>query len=324
MYHGFTEKNIHTGIENYGDKHINSKTFSDQIKYLKNHYNILSLNELVQHYKKRTNIPKNSVVITMDDGYRSNWTIAYPILRKFNVPATIFITTDFVDKAKHLWVDRLEYAIEKSLSDKIVLRIADNTFEYSLQDTQSKIEACKDIKQRLKVLEEDDKEKFLIKIEKIIGREFIKVNAPSIYQPLRWKEISKMSANGLILIGSHTCSHAILSRCTRVKLNDEIVLSKKVLEEKTGKKCDHFCYPNGEKGDFDEITKDCLRKAGFFSALTTITGMNDDSSDVFELKRLYIRNGISHTEFIMTLSGVIRVFEMTKKISLRIFYKYRK
>lgn len=90
-YHSFT-KNEST------DYQINIKEFEKQLDYLVTHnYSVISLTELTEGLRNGQ-LPPKPVIITIDDGYKSTYTLAYPILKKYNFPATLFIYTDFIEK----------------------------------------------------------------------------------------------------------------------------------------------------------------------------------------------------------------------------------
>lgn len=73
-----------------------------------NGYNVISLNELYQYYTEGTPIPKNSVVITFDDGYENNYVYAYPILKEFGYKATIFVITSKINETGYMTTDQLK------------------------------------------------------------------------------------------------------------------------------------------------------------------------------------------------------------------------
>ena len=83
--------------------------FDKQMQYLSKVYNPISLDQMAQHIQNGTSLPSKAVAVTFDDGYRDNYENAYPILRKYNIPATFFLTTGFIgtgqipkwDKAYH-------------------------------------------------------------------------------------------------------------------------------------------------------------------------------------------------------------------------------
>ena len=74
--------------------------FENQLRYLSKTYTFLSLDTLVRYIKKNRQLPNKVAVITFDDGYKDNYTYAFPILKKYNVPATIFLTTGYLNNGK--------------------------------------------------------------------------------------------------------------------------------------------------------------------------------------------------------------------------------
>ena len=80
---------------------VTPENFARQMEYIKNKgYNVISLNELVEGIKNNRNFRHNTVVITIDDGYRDSYTYAYPILKNYNFPAIIFIIANFIDRKR--------------------------------------------------------------------------------------------------------------------------------------------------------------------------------------------------------------------------------
>ena len=93
MYHRF-------GYDG-GSLFVTPENFARQMNYLKNNgYEVISLDELVCGIKNDKKFKHKTVVITIDDGYKDNYTYAYPILKKYGLPATIFIMADFIGKDK--------------------------------------------------------------------------------------------------------------------------------------------------------------------------------------------------------------------------------
>ncbi|MCB2295571.1 polysaccharide deacetylase family protein [Clostridium algoriphilum] len=102
---------------------ISKENFRNQMKYLKyNNYTTLTLDELYSYMKENKNLPNKSIVITFDDGYKDNYTNAYPILKEFNLKATVFVITNAIDKDKnYLTSDEIK------LMDKNNVRIESHT-----------------------------------------------------------------------------------------------------------------------------------------------------------------------------------------------------
>lgn len=85
---------------------VNEKAFEEQMKYLrKNDYHVITLDTFFDFLDLKRPIPRKSVVITADDGWRSFYEIAYPILKKYGYPATMFVYTDFISNNSRLQLD---------------------------------------------------------------------------------------------------------------------------------------------------------------------------------------------------------------------------
>src|SRR5438477_1528660 len=80
--------------------------FEQHMRFLSRCYRVMPLMELVER-NRRGDIPHRAVAITFDDGYRDNYQYAFPILKKYGLPATIFVTTGAIETGKLLWHDRI-------------------------------------------------------------------------------------------------------------------------------------------------------------------------------------------------------------------------
>ena len=270
------------------------------------------------YYGRKDPLPDYSLVMTMDDGSESNYALAFPLLRERNLPAAIFVTTDFVDRGAWLWVDRLEYAINQKKSSRLKLKIVGEDFSFDLSDPSLKKSAEAAIRARLKTVSQEVREEVLQTLERELGAKLSAgKDVPGIYRPLSWPEIREMIQSGLISFGSHSASHPILSRLSDAALKKEVETSKQAIEEKAGVPCLFFCYPNGREGDFNQKTKEALQASGYTAAFTTVEGMNDAESDVFELKRVGVYD--DSVEFIMTLSGVVTFLSRLKQAVRRLW-----
>jgi peptidoglycan/xylan/chitin deacetylase (PgdA/CDA1 family) len=101
---------------------------------------------------------------------------------------------------------------------------------------------------------------------------------------LNWTEAREMGKNG-VAFGAHTVTHPVLSHCKTEDVETEIVESKRTMERNLKQPVNHFAYPFGRYGDFNDDAKRVLRAAGFQTAVTTIPGYNRPGDDLMELKR---------------------------------------
>lgn len=281
---------------------ISQKKFVKQIKYLKKNFHIISINQLLSDIKFNKLKP-NTLCITFDDGYRDNYLYAFPVLTKFCVPATIYLTTDYINNNKLLWHDRVLNAIENTDLKYFIFENIDSqsfNFESYEKKTKSKYEILNFLK------------KFSPDIRDNLIEEFIKkcrVNSiSSKYTMLSWEEIKIMDKQG-ISFGSHTYTHPILSTLNNVQLQQEIKYSKQIIEMYLDKPVISFAYPNGKKNDYDDRCQSFLENAGYECAVTTIWGTNNSDSDLFELNRI---SPIEYTG--LQINGMLQ-YEMIKKVS---------
>lgn len=318
MYHGFCDQKSFSGIENYHGKHLYVEKFEEQIRYLKQHYKIITLARLLDHYRNATALPVNSVLLTIDDGYASNFHLAFPILKKYQAPASIFITTDFVEKRNFLWVDRLEYALNRTQRTNVQLTVTGKEWTYDLSSPSLKKAADRGIKRELKRLASSLRDPIIDRIEESLEAKIIHDHpVPAMYEPLTPEQIKIMVDSNLVSVGSHTTSHVIMSVCSPEEMRDELVRSKHAIEQMSQRPCNIFSYPNGEAGDFNRQSRDILREIGFKCALTTVVGVNPWNQDSYELKRLNIHNDGDLTGFVRTLSSFARFLRKLKYENIR-------
>lgn len=213
--------------------HAPSKNFFEScIDWLsKNGFHFISVNELEQIINEEKAFPKGAVVITIDDGWQSNLDNIVPVADKYKVPVEIFVSTEVVEKGHGYWWSYIVAARKMGLSSEPVefFKTIDN-------------------EDRVRILEET-KTKIQLK------REALTID-----------QVNEISKSKYIGIGSHSVSHPILPRCSNEGSRHEILYSKEVLEEWTGREVKHFAYPNG---DFSNREISFLKRYGYTLAFTT-------------------------------------------------------
>lgn len=306
MYHGFTAADSHGGIENHEGKHVHVRQFRDQLTYLKSSYNVIPLGDVVRALTTGSPLPDRPLAITVDDGYRSTYTVAYPALREFQLPASVFLATEFVDGRQFLWTDRVEFAIDHAKPEALILTIRGTSLNLDVRTAAARKSADRRLRSILKAMPQASRLGAVEAVEHAAGccvsdaRE-----GTGIYEPLTWDEASEMSRSGLVSFGSHTHTHVILARCDPARIAEELATSKRIIEGQLGIPCDLFCYPNGRKGDFNANTAALLRAHGYAGALTTVYGMNARDADVYELRRYNLGKPMMSGEVEVRLSGLM-------------------
>lgn len=306
MYHGFTAREGHEGIANHEEKHLRVRAFRDQLTFLKAHYNVVPLDSVVRAYATGAPLPDRAAVITIDDGYRSVYTVAFPVLQSLQLPAAVFLATDFVESRHFLWTDRVEYAADRSTREAIEVGVGDERLLLPLHDRASRIAADRRLRSTMKKLPQETRDSAVEALEQAAGCSLL--DAPgdtTLYEPIRWAEAAEMVQSGLVTFGSHTHTHVILSRCAPERAAQELRVSKSIIESRLGPPCHLFCYPNGRRGDFNAATRQLLQQQGFTGALTTVYGMNGRNADPYELKRFNLGKPLLRGELDVRLSGLM-------------------
>jgi peptidoglycan/xylan/chitin deacetylase (PgdA/CDA1 family) len=288
LYHGVAP-HLDQGIYNYRGKFLRPDIFEAQLKYLKKHYTVLSLDRALTLLQDGT-LPSNSLVVTFDDGYRNFYDYAYPLLGKYGVPATVFLATDFVFKNEPLWVDRLEYAIGRGDGSRA-----------------EKIAHDEKTRARLKTLSPAIREHDLRNEEQISWTQFQDFTGDrEVYAPLTKSQMSEMQLDH-VSFGAHTRSHPILSTLTRAEQDDEIEGSRIDIAGAGLRASPAFAYPNGQRGDWNEDTETVLAAHGFTYALTTLEGVNTKKTRPLQLHRIVLDGTERMSVFANVVTGV-RVF----------------
>ena len=261
---------------------VSTNNFIHQLNYLKNNFDIISLDDLLSHLKSKSNEFK--IAITFDDGYSDNLIYAYPILEKFKAPATIYIITKFINNKFMPWWTILDHFIKNNEkifgNKKKIFEFYKNEILFGDQLTIDK------------------------KIFSIIGKKK-KLEYNKIF--LDQKEIQYLSKQKFITIGSHSHSHYNFSQLTHEQTLSEFKTSKSILERITKKKIIHFSYPYGGHQNINFKFTNLLKKLGYLSAVTTVR-KKLNQPDPFELPRVFINNDNHLFRLKLKLAGFKKFF----------------
>jgi peptidoglycan/xylan/chitin deacetylase (PgdA/CDA1 family) len=268
---------------------VPTKEFAAQMEGLNRYYTVLPLEELVERALVG-DVPPNSVAVTFDDGYRDNYEHAFPILKQYGIPATIFLTTGVIGRPGILWHDVVFELFRRTAVTSVEIEGRHYPL-LSRPDRQQSLFTALKILRRLSPQERNEHiARMAASLDVSIGSDY----GPKM---LTWEQVGEMTRAG-VTFGAHTVSHPILSRMPLDKAIQEIETSKSTIEHKLGRKVRSFAYPNGSREDFTEALKGSLKEAGFRCAVTTMWGINGRSTDPFELRRMWLwDNDVTMTAF---------------------------
>jgi len=228
----------------------------------------------------------SGVVITFDDGYANNFDLVFPVLEKYRCPATIFLTTGFLDRSTPLWSDWLESVIMNAPPKNTLFQWRDLSLTLQLANHSQRTQIICEMRRELRALTIAEIQEFLRALETHLCVRYDWDTLPELLRPLTWDQVRTMRASGLISFGAHTVSHPVLSRCSEEIQTLEILESKRRIEQELGEECAFFAYPYGKGDDYTEITKRIVTDAGFKFALTAESGSTKPSScNLYEVPR---------------------------------------
>ena len=281
LYHGFCE------AKNRGKSTLNSKfmpisEFEQHLKVYLKYGTPISLRDLL--CKER--LPPSPIAVTIDDGYANNYDLGFPVLKKYNFPATLFLTTGFIDRRLFLWTDWLEFIAVNASNADIKIELNKEVISFDLGKPQVRNNVVKQLKSILKNMPINKIKSFLYELQEMSRVKYDWERIPEKLQPLTWKQIREMKKSGLISFGGHTVSHPILSKCNKEEQEFEIAESKARIENELNEECLILAYPNGKENDFTEETIRLAKNANYRMAVTTNSGYeNSNEYDSYRLKR---------------------------------------
>jgi len=252
-----------------------SEKFNWQMALLRKHYRPISLSQGM-NLLESGQLPSRSVAVTFDDGYLNNLTVALPILKKWQIPATVFIATAF-SEGKNMWNDRILdlFAQHSDIMDLSVSGMG----HVDISAPEKKLATAQKTVLALKYFEPSVRDE---KVAQLITSNGGYVEARKMMNASEIKEISDAG----IEIGAHTHNHPILNTLTVEEQYQEIKQNQELLSHWTNKAVTGFAYPNGKVGiDLSAETVNVVKELGFDYAVSTEWGYVNQQSNRYTLNR---------------------------------------
>lgn len=284
MYHHFSE------LPQRGC--VDRQAWRAQLAYFKRHYQVMNLAQFVA-LRARNAVPPHTLVLTIDDGYRDFYSVAFPELQRAGLSATLFVATDFIDQQLWLWPDRLAYLVDNLPGGAHQLAAIGEPYSYQLPADRQRL--MDDLKAQLLPLPLAEKYQRLAALAAPFAIN-LDGPAPIPFAPCSWDELRELQAAG-IEIGGHSVHHPILSAESDEQVRREIIDCKLKLDAELAQPVINFCYPNGDSEDYDQRAKAACHEAGFSSAVAAHHNhlhFNDDydlprysgSADMFHVAKV--------------------------------------
>jgi peptidoglycan/xylan/chitin deacetylase (PgdA/CDA1 family) len=261
-----------------GFKHLKADLFRDQMLWVRDHCTPIRPEEIFGH-THNTNRRRPPIIVTFDDGYRDYYEVAYPILRELKIPAANFISTHYADTGDLFWWDVVDLAVAASIRSSVILPWA-NQRAIKL-DHRSRQFVRAEVRRRIKSRPDAEREATLTSV--LDALDVRRSDLRCERQVMTWDEIRSVREG--TSIGAHSHTHPLLTRIDDAQLDFEVRHSRDRIVQELGTPPTLFAYPSGA---FNAATKRVVRQYGFCSAFSTRPGVNNESSDWSELKRLTV------------------------------------
>jgi peptidoglycan/xylan/chitin deacetylase (PgdA/CDA1 family) len=299
LYHRLTEAAPCPRLSNshFSGLSVASDQFEQQIRFLSEHYRVIPLPQLIQELETNT-LVRGSVAITFDDGYQDNLLVALPILERYRAPATIFITTGFIDRTAPVWWFEQEDILEAINS--IALRWQGGGIVRSF---------CTDAERRQVVAELNLISKNLHPSQLLELMTALRKRAPQVdhsHSLMTWDQVRLIAAHPLITIGAHSVSHPSLPTLSSTELMDELARSRTILERELGTQVSLFSYPYGGARQVGSREKLAAKEVGYKAAVTTSFGTIRTSrhNSLFSIPRVSVDYSDTIDDVFDKISGI--------------------
>jgi len=248
------------------------------MEHLARHYHVIGMPQLLNAIEYGVPLPKRAVLITFDDAYADFAEIAWPILKRFGLPATMFAPTAYPDhrEVPFSW-DKLYQAFKATAQTELH---GTPLGHLPLRDFEEKRRGLRKVQDYCAIIPHDKAMRLVDSVcaELVEGQEY----SGSV---LTWDQLRMLAKEGLTL-GSHTRTHPIMTQVTPNRIREEIRGSQEDLKREIGTVLPVFCYPNG---NHDDTVVEILRNEGIRLAFTTLSGENKSHSlDLLRLRRIII------------------------------------
>ncbi|MCO6431387.1 MAG: polysaccharide deacetylase family protein [Deltaproteobacteria bacterium] len=285
LFHGVLDTPS-KGVTNAIRKHIEKEYFEAVLKNALQSGTPLSMDEVLQIKQERRRYPPRSFAVTFDDGFENNYSVAAPILEELNIPATFYVTTDYVDRNLMSWIDRIEYCLETATEGRVTLPWESNARRF--KGDSEKLEILNEIRLRVK-------SDASIEVTTLVSQIFHQCGVPVVSQlsdqlnkKMSWEQVRRLHGEKLFTIGGHSHSHPILAFLSGPRLREEIETSIRLLKERAGIESRHYAYPEGKAHHYNESVIAVLKEHGIICCPSAIEGINSGEEDLFDLKRTMV------------------------------------
>ncbi len=271
------------------------QVFEAQMRYLRQRYRVISLEELC-HELEEPQTMDQAVVVTFDDGYRDTFIHAFPILQKYRVPATIFLIVGSVETGEVPWYDRVFLTLKVLPGGQLDLEL-DCPRRFDLPSPAARLRAAEEIVGYLRTVPDSRRRECCAALERLV----VLPKEELAERMLTWEQVRRMQREGMAF-GSHTMTHPVVAQLPPAEMERELMQSRLILEQRIGSPVRNFAFPFGQLSDCGPIDGETLSRFGYQAVVTTIPGVVVPGMNRYALRRLSIGGESSLAMFALHLN----------------------
>lgn len=284
LFHGVIRSQSHR-VRNYTRKHLEQDYFAAALKsMLAAGGRPASMDDVAAAHQAGEALPPKTFVITFDDGFENNLSVAAPILADLAIPATFYVTTGFIGTNRMSWVDRIEWVIEDAPAASLRLPWAAKPVSFT--DAASRKALLDDIRYHVKKDRAFDMDGLATDIQAQLGMAETWDADGELDRKLTWDQVRQLDGHPLFTVGGHSHTHAILSFLPQDNLEEELDTSLNLLHEMAGVSSRHYSYPEGLSHCYSDQVIHELKRRGVVICPSAENGNNDVGTDLFRLRRV--------------------------------------
>jgi peptidoglycan/xylan/chitin deacetylase (PgdA/CDA1 family) len=258
---------------------VTPRHFAQQLEVLRDYGCPMSVAQMLSASRDRR-LQHRSIAVTFDDGYADTLDCGEPLLARFDVPATVFVTTSYVGGEREFWWDDLER-----------LLLPSGEFpEWNVECTTDPSPGHREYRDWCRALRGVSGEERRATLDTLARVSGASSTGRLTHRPVSRERLARAYESGLIDVGAHTATHPALSARSEAEQRLEIEESKAVVQEITGREPAGFTYPFGGRADYTRKTMALVREAGFAFACANIPAVVRHGSDCFQLPRVLVRD----------------------------------
>ena len=230
-------------------------------------YEIVSIDEVCRRAVTLT-APRRFVSLTFDGGYKDLITSAYPVLRKHDVPFTVYVPTAFPDRLGEAWWLALEAVIARENRVSLVMDRKERRFD--IGNASEKYQLYEFLAGWMRTLAPSD---LTTAIKDLCSRYSVDLAGLSRDASMDWDDLAKLAADPRVTFGSATVNYRVLTSLKDADALREMTMGRAVAQTAFRRDVRHFAYPFGERAAFRRAHVGMAEEAGFASAATAISGI---------------------------------------------------